>query len=764
MAEKGQVILLVDESWEDRETYYRYLLRDEKSTYKILEAETGKEALLLCQQQLPDVIIIDNLLPDMDGLEFLSDLKIQLDLTNLPVIMLTDKANEQVALQAMKSGAAEYLIKKNITAVSFRVAIQKVLEKNRLIEQLEKSEKLYRSLVESQTDLIVRMNMNCRLTFANAVAGEMLGLKPDEFIGQPLHQFVHPDDLPDVMANIQSLTSPPYRLTTRELRAFTVNGIRWLQWEVAAIRNQEGQVIELQAVGRDVTERKQAEQKIHEQAALIDISPDAIFVRNLDYEILFWSKGAERLYGWTAAEVLNKNCHEFLYKQTSPQIAEAFRTVVEQGEWCGEISKITKSGQELIVSSRWTLMYSETGQPQSILTVDTDITDKKLLANQFHRAQRLESLGILASGIAHDLNNILLPVLTVSQLLPCKVPNLDEKNRQLLKILENNSKRGAELVKQITSFARGSEGKQVPLQIRHLLKEVEQIINSTFSKSIEVCTHIPTQNLATVWADPTQIHQVLMNLCVNAYDAMPDGGMLKISAENFFVDENYARMNLDAKTGPYVMITVSDTGWGIAQDVLERIFEPFFTTKELDKGTGLGLSTVMGIVKNHGGFITVDSEVGKGSKFHVYLPAINLSVTQETDDCDLPEGNGELILVVDDEAPIQEVTKTLLGNYNYKTISARNGVEAISLYTKHQDEISLVLMDIQMPSIDGLMATRVLQQINPSVKIIGTSGFTSDRKLLEVNNIGIEGFLNKPYTLNKLLETIHTVLQNAEQN
>ncbi len=221
-------------------------------------------------------------------------------------------------------------------------------------------------------------------------------------------------------------------------------------------------------------------------------------------------------------------------------------------------------------------------------------------------------------------------------------------------------------------------------------------------------------------------------------------------------------MNLYAKTGSYVQITVADTGYGIPKDLLERIFEPFFTTKELDKGTGLGLSTVMGIVKNHAGFITVDSEVGKGSQFHVYLPAINQSAIQEADGCDLPGGNGELILVVDDEAPIQEVTKTLLGKYNYKTMTASNGVEAIALYTKHTDEISVVLMDIQMPSIDGLMATRVLQQINPSVKIIAISGYTSDRNLLEVNSIGIQAFLNKPYTLNKLLETIHIVLRKPE--
>ncbi|MBD2168127.1 response regulator [Calothrix membranacea FACHB-236] len=758
MAENCPVILLVDESWEEREAYRRYLLRDEQCSYHILEAETGKQALLLCQQQLPDVIIIDYLLPDIDGLEFLSDLKVQLDLTNLPVIMLTNHCNEQIALQAMKSGAAEYLVKKNITAISFRIAIQKVLEKTRLIQQLKESEKLYRSLVESQTDLIVRMDLNGGLTFANAVTSEILGFKPEEFIGQPLLQFVHPEDLPDVMENIQTLTLPPYRLTTKEQRAFTVNGIRWFQWEVAAIRNEEGEVIELQAVGRDVTERKQAEQKLQEQAALIDISPDAIFVRNLNYQILFWSKGAERLYGWKESEIIGQDCHEFLCKQISPQIQEAMTNVITKGEWCGELNKFTKSGQELIVSSRWTLIYSKTGEPQSILTVDTDISEKKLLEQQFYRAQRLESLGTLSSGIAHDLNNILSPVLTVSQLLLRKLPHLDEKNRQLLKILENNSKRGAELVKQITSFARGSEGKQVPLQIKHLLKEIERIIISTFPKSVEVCTDIYTHNLSTVWADPNQIHQVLMNLCVNACDAMPDGGTLSISATNFFVDETYSRMNLDTKVGSYVQITVADTGLGMPKDILERIFEPFFTTKALGKGTGLGLSTVLGIIKNHGGFIKVDSDVGKGTKFHIYLPAINQSPTQEADECDIPEGNGELVLIVDDEVSIQEVTQNLLADYNYKTIIASDGVEALSLYTQNQDEISVVLMDIHMPSIDGLMATRVIQKMNPAVKIIAMSGFTSDHQLLEVNGIDVQAFLLKPYTLNNLLETIHTVL------
>ncbi|NJR73574.1 MAG: response regulator [Scytonema sp. CRU_2_7] len=367
-------------------------------------------------------------------------------------------------------------------------------------------------------------------------------------------------------------------------------------------------------------------------------------------------------------------------------------------------------------------------------------------------------MGTLAIGIAHDLNNILTPILSVAQLLLLKLPNLDEQNQQLLKILKDSSKRGAELVKQILSFARGAESKRVPLQPRHLLEEVGRVVKSTFPKSIEICINITTPRLWTVSADPTQIHQVLINLCINARDAMPDGGTLNLCAENLFVDENYARMNLGAKAGDYVVITVSDTGCGMPQEVKERIFEPFFTTKEPGKGTGLGLSTVLGIIKNHDAFISISSEVGEGSQFKVYLSAINTSATQEADDEKMVLGNGELILVVDDEAFVRDIAKTSLEEFNYRVLIASDSIEAFSLYAQHKDEISLVLMDIQMPSINGLNAIRVLQQMNPSVRTIVISGLTSNHKFLEANNIGVQAFLSKPYTIKKLLDTIKDVL------
>jgi two-component system, cell cycle sensor histidine kinase and response regulator CckA len=531
---------------------------------------------------------------------------------------------------------------------------------------------------------------------------------------------------------------------TTRCREFTQDDIHFLQ----AIAN----------VLATTIERRWAEQKIREQAALLDITTDAIIVCTLEQQILFWNQGAERLYGFSPVEAIKKNANKLFRQEISPQLEEAEKIVVEYGSWQGELRKLTRSGKEVIVASRLILMRDEAEQPKSILIIDTDITEKKQLEAQFLRAQRLESLGTLASGIAHDLNNILTPIMSSAQMLALKLPNLDARYKPLLKILEQNSRRGADLVKQILTFARGSEGRGVSLQLEYLLLEIEQIINSTFPKSIKLTKSLPTQSLWTIVADPTQMHQVLMNLCVNARDAMPEGGTLYIYAENLFIDENFAKMNLDAHVGYYVVITISDTGFGIPPLILDRIFEPFFTTKESGKGTGLGLTTAIGIVKNHGGFINVESEVGKGTTFQVYLPAVKERTKQQIENLELPNGNGELILVVDDEAAILEITKTSLEDYNYRTLTASNGIEAISLYAQHKNKVSIVLMDMIMPSMDGLTAIRILQQMNPQVKIIGISGIAANNQLVEAAGSGVGVFVKKPYTFYELLHAINNVL------
>lgn len=511
---------------------------------------------------------------------------------------------------------------------------------------------------------------------------------------------------------------------------------------------------------RYAIERKRAEHKIREQAALLDIATDAILVLDLNSRILFWNKGAERLYGWSAEEVIG-NTDEMLYPTPLPSLQHAQITLLEQGEWSGELQRLTRSGNVVTVESRWTLVRDDDGKPKSILVVSTDVTEKKKLEAQFLRVQRMESIGTLASGLAHDLNNILTPILATAQLLQLKFPNLDEHNQRLLKMMETNTKRGAALVKQVLLFARGVEGEQAVLNLEPLILETQQIAEETFPKSITIATKI-TPNLWAIGGNATQLHQVLMNLCVNARDAMPDGGTLSISAENQLIDRAYAQKNLDARVGSFVKLTISDTGTGIAPEVIDRIFEPFFTTKEFGKGTGLGLSTVLGIVKGHGGFVTVKSEVDRGTQFQLFLPAVMAVNAEEIQPSEILGGREELVLIVDDEAAIRESSKALLEAYQYQVLTAANGKEAIALYQQYQNNISVVLVDMMMPVMDGTTTIHRLHEINPTVKIIAISGLVS-RTQTPATEVASR-FLQKPYTAEELLRTMRQVCDARYQS
>ncbi|MBE9016378.1 PAS domain-containing protein, partial [Chroococcidiopsidales cyanobacterium LEGE 13417] len=596
------------------------------------------------------------------------------------------------------------------------------------------------------------VRMNERLAEINGVpALEHIGRTVREVLPQlsaelePLYQQVIQSGLPILNYEISGMT-----------RAQPGIERIWLA-NYYPLKGADEQVLGVNVVVQEITERKFAEQKIQEQAALLEVATDAIFVRDLEHQILFWNKSAERLYGWQKAEILGKKATETFCLGLLTQIDNAIATIVEFGSWQGELHQVTKEGKNIVTSSRWTLVRDEAGQPKSILVANTDITEKKQLEAQFLRAQRLENLGILAGGITHDLNNILQPILTAAQLLKLKFPDADECYKQILLTLETNARRGADLVKQILSFARGTEGKQAIVQVRHLLKDVEQLAKQTFPKSIEIKTDIPS-DLWTVCANVTQLHQVLTNLVVNARDAMPDGGTLSLCAVNLRVDEIYASTIDEAKVGDYVVVTVADTGCGIPPEIIDRIFDLFFTTKELNQGTGLGLSTVLGIMKNHGGFVQVESKVGKGSQFRVYLPAGTCNAERHSLQLELISGRGELILIVDDEAAVQQITQTSLEAYNYRTLIASDGIEAIALFVQHKQEISAVLMDMTMPLLDGLNAIRTLQRMAPQVKIIATSGLASNSQLAEAAGINVQAFLSKPYTLKELLDTLNRIL------
>jgi PAS domain S-box-containing protein len=758
-------VLMIEDSEDDAFLIERELRR---SGYNLdcdrVETQAAMQAVL--DKQPLDLVIADYTLPAFSAPEALEILQRQQK--DLPFIIVSGTIGEDTAVAAMKAGAHDYIIKGNLARLV--PAVERELreaeerkKRNQAEQALRESEERFRQLAENITESVFWMSepKTDRLLYVSPAYERIWGRSCESLYGnfREWIEVIHPEDRQRIQSVFfKQALSGNY---DEEYRIVRPDGsLRWIRDRGFPIANDSGEPYRVVGIADDISDRKQAEQKIHEQAALLDVATDAILVCDLEHLILFWNKGAERLYRWQAEEVLGKNAIDLLYQpgETLPQFEVIQTTLEREGQWRGEFQHVAKDGNIVIVESRWTLVRDEAGLPKSILTVSTDITAKKQLESQFLRAQRLESLGTLASGIAHDFNNILTPIMAAAQLLPLKFSNLDEQSQQLLKLVEDSAKRGANLVKQILAFARGVEGKRVPLQVRHLLSEVVQVARQTFPKAIELYTDIPTTDLWTVSADATQLHQVLMNLCVNARDAMPDGGIFKLAAENILVDEAYTRMNLEASIGPYVTITISDTGIGIPPELLERIFDPFFTTKEPGKGTGLGLSTVLGIVKNHGGFVNVYSEIGQGSQFKVYLPAVEDAAIQTAKELELLTGQGELILIVDDEPLIQQVTKTSLEERNYRTLLASDGIEAIALYAQYQQEICAVLMDIMMPSMDGLTAIRTLQKLNSQVKVIATSGLASNHQLAEVTGIGVKAFLPKPYTATELLDTLQKVL------
>ena len=514
------------------------------------------------------------------------------------------------------------------------------------------------------------------------------------------------------------------------------------------------------ALMADVTDQKRAEERLREQADMLNRAHDAIIVRNFDdRRIVFWNTGAERLYGWSAAEAIGQRIGELIL--ANPQEVETISDLLlSSGEFRGQLKEITKDKRELIVEVWSTLVRNGDGTPRSVLSINNDITEQKKLETQLLRAQRLESIGTLASGVAHDLNNILTPILMCAEVLRAGVT--DEDRHSAIALIDESARRGAAIVKQVLTFARGVEGERVLIKPSHLIEEMVDIARKTFPKSVELTSRYP-EDLWTIQGDPTQLHQVLLNLSINARDAMPSGGLLTLATENFTVDENYAAMTPEAKPGPYVILSVTDSGSGIPRATIDKIFDPFFTTKEVGKGTGLGLSTTLGIVKSHGGFISVYSEPGKGTTFKIFLPATTTHEDLQRSKASVVpiQGNGELILVVDDEPNILGITKMIFEKHNYRVLSANDGPEALALFAQQIGSIGGVLTDIAMPYMDGVMLVRALRKMKSDIPIIASTGQGDQSGTAELQSLGVKNFLTKPYDTEKLLATVRETLQGS---
>ncbi len=578
---------------------------------------------------------------------------------------------------------------------------------------------------------------------------------------------IHPDDQPLVLqTNARTrIDGSPFNM---EYRIITPDGkVKMIREVGYTNQDNAGNVIRLFGTAQDITDRKKAEDELRESERkyrdLVDGAPVGIFQSTIDGRVIGVNPAYAKMFGYASAEEAAleiDNVAERMYVEP-----ERRKKLIDLALRTGGFVKAENQYRKKDGSLFWGQLYFQVvryrdGEVKHIGGFVEDISDRKILEQQLLQAQKMEAIGTLAGGIAHDFNNLLQVILGYSELLLVDKREDDPEYADLSKILES-ARSGSELVRRLLTFSRKVESKPVPLNLNRSVDQAERFLRRTISKMIEIQLDL-SGDLAEINADPTQMEQVLMNLAVNARDAMPDGGKLTVGTRNVTLDEEYCRIHAETRPGEYVLLTVSDTGHGIDKETIDHIFEPFFTTKELGCGTGLGLAVVYGIVKQHGGFINCYSEVEHGTTFNVYFPAIESPIEPEVQSSGvMPAFGTETILIVDDEDLVRELGARILSKAGYNVLTATNSREALDLFEKERAQISLVILDLIMPKMGGKECLKELRKIDPQLKVLIASGLSDAASVQESIKMGAKGFIYKPFKSKELLRQVRGVLDEV---
>jgi PAS domain S-box-containing protein len=623
-------------------------------------------------------------------------------------------------------------------------------EARRLAEQLT-------STLESITDAFFTLDDEWRFTYLNREAERQFARSREELIGREIWA--------EYPGSLGTTFEIEYRRavasqTTVEFEEFFPPLRAW--YSVRAYPSEHGLTVYFHNVTRQREAREEARTSEERFRLLARATNDAIWDWDLATNSLWWNEGFETLFGYRREEIeaTTRSWTTRVHPEERGAVISSLERAIADGAdaWSAEYRFRRNDGSYAFVLDRGHIIRDPLGVPVRMIGGMTDLTERKKLEAQFLRTQRMESIGTLAGGIAHDLNNVLTPIVMSVALL--KEDETDAVRREMLNSIEASAQRGAAMVRQVLAFARGVAGRAAPVNVLHLVRDVQKIVRDTFPKDIELAIE-SVPELWTVQADATQLHQVLMNLCLNARDAMPEGGQLLLQLRNVVLDDVPSGMSPACGPGPYVVLIVTDTGAGMPREVQERVFEPFFTTKEVGKGTGLGLSTALTIVKSHGGFIDIVSEVNAGTSVKVYLP-VKDTVAAAEPDAPAPVrrtgGDGELVLVVDDEEGIRSMTRRMLERFGYRVMMASNGAEAVALYVQHQSDVAVVITDMAMPVMDGPATIFALKAIEPDVRIIASSGHTVNDAVAQALSAGVQHFIPKPYTADVMLRALEELL------
>ncbi len=717
-----------------------------------------------------DIILSDFSMPQFSGLRALEVL--QESGLEIPFILISGTVGEDTAVSSIHQGATDYVMKDRLARLG--PAVSRALDEARgrrerraAAQALRESEQRLRmqaDMLDHIGQAVIATDLDGRIVFANRAVQELYGWSPEEILGRNVIEVTVPqmalDQAAQIMERLQRGDSWDGDFVVRHQsgRVFPVHVTN------SPLLDDQRRMAGIIGISADISERKEAEESRRRADArfrrLVDSNAQGVIFRKMTGEITEANDAFLQMVGYSRDDLDAGGLN--WVAMTPPEFADRDRHAMAEIAARGVCTPYEKEYRRKDGTRVPVLIGAASFEdnPQEGVAFVLDLTERKKLEQQFLRAQRMESIGTLAGGIAHDLNNVLGPIVLSLDLLKAQFPDPD--SQELLHLVATSAQRGAEMVRQVLSFARGVESRRIAVPVKHLVQEIGKIANDTFLKHIQVRVVVP-HDLWPVLGDPTQLHQVLMNLCVNARDAMPHGGTLTITADNRVVQAREVAASPDARPGPHVFLQVTDTGTGMAPTTVERIFDPFFTTKEPGKGTGLGLSTSLAIVKSHGGFIRVYSEPGQGTTFNVYLPAHTVPSADPVAEVEaaLPRGNGELILVVDDEASVREITMQTLEIYGYRVLLAGDGAEAITIYREQKDEIAAVITDMMMPVLDGPATIQILKQINPDVVVIAVSGLGDAGQVSQATTLGVSSFLSKPYTAATMLNTLKTALRRG---
>ncbi len=753
MTQKITVIHLEDNAYDYELANAR--LKQSRFDVTSIRVEAEDEYRNALQRYDPDVVLLDYTLPRFTCMDALEIAVTEYPL--VPVLIVTGSINEEIAVSLMKAGAWDYILKGNLIrlgpAIHSAIEKKEILQEKRVAEEaLRTSEKKYRDLVDNAIVGIVQSTFDGKILYANQSAADIFGFESAEELMQEKAQarYANPADREEIVNIAQKSGKVSFYETAGLTRDGTI--VQLLMSGTFESNVFSGMLL-------DITKNKQDQKEHMRLMTAITQADECIMITDPEGTIEYVNPSFERTSGYSRSEVLGKKPSILRSGKLSIEFYDELWGTISQGKpWHGHFINKRKDGTLYEEEASVNPITDDSGAIINYVAVKRDVTREMDLQSQMDQIKKMESIGQLAGGVAHDFNNILQAIMSHAQLVLSYPMQEDEKKSELEEIVKATGK-GAALTRQLLAFSRKQALQSVALHIDTVIQQLNKMLRRLIGENIVISLQLQP-DIKAVLADPGQIEQIIVNLCVNARDAMPHGGTINIRAENTFLDEDFCRLYPWASHGLHVQLTVSDSGTGIPPEIVEHIFEPFFTTKEPGKGTGLGLSTVYGIVKQHNGIINVHSETGKGTAFAVYLPAIETEHRLEGEIPTTVSGGHETILVVEDEEEIRDVCRIILGKAGYETLFASNGDEAIALFKKHADTIDLLFTDVILPGISGVEVYQQCRIIKTDIPVLFVSGYSADIK--EIEKIIKQGIplLHKPYSREELLQRIRILLDN----